>query len=49
MIPEFSSTLGFWEKFTFWYVYINTFLTLGFLVFVIIGGFFDLAFLFRAL
>lgn len=49
MIPQFSEDIGFWSKFTFWYVFINTFVTLGFLVVVIIGGCFDLRFLFRAL
>ena len=49
MIPDFSGGIGFWSKFTFWYVYINTFVTIGFLLCVIVGGVFDLRFLFRAL
>ena len=46
---EFSTELGFWSKFTFWYVWINAFMTAGFLVLVIFGGLFDLRFLFRSL
>ena len=46
---EFSTELGFWSKFTFWYVFVNTFVTIGFLMCVIVGGFYDLRFLFRAL
>jgi hypothetical protein len=46
---EFSEEIGFWSVFTFWYVAINTIVTGGFLLVVIVGGFFDLKFLFKAL
>jgi len=49
MMIEFSHEIGFWSKFTFWYVVINAFATAGFLVVVIIGGFSDLRFLFKSL
>ena len=46
---EFSEDLGFWSKFTFWYVVINAVVTALFLLVVIVGGLFDLRFLFRSL
>jgi hypothetical protein len=46
---EFSESIKFWSAFTFWFVTINIFITVGFIVVVIIGGFFDLKFLFKAL
>lgn len=46
---EFSEEIGFWSVFTYWYIVINTILTAGFLLVVIVGGLFDLRFLFKAL
>lgn len=46
---EFSESVGFWSKFVFWFAAINVIVTLGFTVVVIIGGLFDLKYLFAAL
>jgi hypothetical protein len=46
---EFSESIGFWSKFTFWYSFINVFACLAFLTVVVVGGIFDLKFLFKAL
>ena len=46
---EFSPQIGFWSKFVFWFVGINVVVTLAFTLVVIIGGCFDLCYLFRAL
>lgn len=46
---EFSEDIGFWSKFAFWYVFINAFVCLAFMGVVVVGGLFDLKFLFRAL
>lgn len=46
---EFSESVGFWSKFVFWFALANTVATLAFTVVVIIGGFFDLKYLFAAL
>lgn len=43
------SSMSFWSPFTFWYVAINVFVTLAFMVVIIIGGIFDLKFLFKSL
>lgn len=45
-IPHFA---GFWSKFVFWFGLANIVMTLGFTVAVIIGGIFDLKYLFTAL
>lgn len=42
-------SMSFWSPFTFWFVAINVFVTLVFTVVVIIGGIFDLKFLFKSL
>jgi hypothetical protein len=42
-------TQGFWSIFVFWFVVISVVATIGFTVVVIIGGFSDLRYLFRAL
>lgn len=46
---EFSDKIGFWSPLIFWFVTINVFACLLFTIAVIIGGCFDLSFLFRAL
>ena len=46
---EFSEDIGFWSVFVFWCAFTNTFACLGFTVVVIIGGIFDLRYLFRSL
>lgn len=46
---EFSPQVGFWSKFVFWFVWINVIATVLFTVVVIVGGCFDLRYLFRAL
>ena len=46
---EFSESIKFWSAFTFWFVAINIFITIGFTFVVIIGGIFDLKYLFKAL
>lgn len=45
----FSESIGFWSRFVFWFAVINTIATLLFTVVVIIGGLFDLKYLFDAL
>ena len=46
---EFSEGIKFWSAFMFWFVAINIFLTIGFTFIVIVGGIFDLKFLFKSL
>jgi len=46
---EFSQEIGFWSKFTFWYVMINAIVTVLFTLVIIVGGLFDLKFLFNAI
>ncbi len=46
---DFSPELGFWSPFVFWYCVVNAIASVGFTLVVIIGGFHDLKFLFRAL
>ncbi len=48
---QFSNdpNIGPWSRFVFWFAIINTLATMGFTVVVIIGGIFDLKFLFKAL
>ena len=46
---EFSQEIGFWSKFIFWFVSVNVLVTIIFTLVIIVGGLFDLKFLFRAL
>jgi hypothetical protein len=46
---HFSEQVGFWSKFVFWFALVNTVATLAFTIVVIIGGFYDLRYLFHAL
>ena len=46
---EFSEEIGFWSKFTFWYVMFNAVVTVLFTLTIIVGGLFDLKFLFNSL
>ena len=48
---QFSSdpSVAPWSKFVFWFAIINTMATMGFTLVVIVFGFFDLKFLFKAL
>jgi len=46
---EFSQEIGFWSKFVFWFVAINVVVTILFTLVIIVGGCFDLKFLFNAL
>jgi hypothetical protein len=45
----FSEQIGFWSKFVFWFAIANTVATILFTVVVIVGGCFDLKYLFDAL
>lgn len=45
----FSPEIGFWSAFVFWFAVANTVATTLFTIVVIIGGAFDLRYLFRAL
>ena len=45
----FSEEIGFWSKFVFWFAVANTAATILFTVVVIVGGCFDLKYLFDAL
>ena len=49
MMFRFSQDVGPWSPIIFWFVTINAFLTLGFILVVIVGGLSDLRFLLRAL
>lgn len=44
-----SASLSFWSGFVYWFAIANVILTIGFTFVVIVGGFFDLRYLFRAL
>ena len=46
---QFSEQIGFWSKFIFWYVFINGFSCMVFTIVIIVGGFYDLRYLFRSL
>jgi hypothetical protein len=46
---QFSPELGFWSPFIFWYCAINAIASVLFTLVVIVGGFYDLKYLFRAL
>lgn len=46
---EFSSEIGFWSPFVFWYVLVNCVVCAIFTVVVIAGGIFDLRYLFEQL
>jgi len=46
---QFSSEIGFWSPFIYWFVLINAIFCILFTVVVIIGGVFDLRYLFRAI
>lgn len=45
----FDESLGFWSPAIYWFVMVNALATLVFTLVVIVGGCFDLAFLFRSL
>ena len=49
LTPFTSPSLGFWSPLIFWFVAINAVLTGLFTLVVIVGGVFDLHFLFKAL
>jgi hypothetical protein len=46
---DFSPEIGFWSAFVFWFAVVNTVATVLFTIVVIIGGVFDLRYLFKAL
>ena len=46
---HFSEQIGFWSKFTFWFVLINSVVSLVFVVVVTIGGLSDVRYLLRAI
>ncbi|MFZ4778226.1 MAG: hypothetical protein ACOYM3_22875 [Terrimicrobiaceae bacterium] len=46
---QFSPELGFWSPFIFWFCLVNAILSILFTLVVIVGGIYDLKFLFRAL
>ena len=46
---EFSQECGFWSMFVFWFVALNLCITLLLTVATIVGGLFDLKFLFKAM
>lgn len=46
---QFDASLGFWSPFVFWFVAVNAILCGVFTLVVIVGGVFDLRFLFKAL
>lgn len=44
-----AGSLGFWSGFVYWFAVINVVMTVAFTLVVIVGGIFDLQYLFRAL
>lgn len=46
---QFSEQIGFWSKFIFWYISINSLTCIVFTIVVIVGGFYDLRYLFKSL
>lgn len=46
---EFAPELGAWSPAVFWYCAINAFASVAFTAVVVVGGFYDLKYLFRAL
>jgi hypothetical protein len=46
---RFSPELGWWSVAVFWYVAANLILCIGFSIVVMIGGLYDLRFLFKSL
>lgn len=49
LLIEFDPTLGFWSPFVYWFVTVNAILCGVFTLVVIVGGVYDLRFLFAAL
>jgi hypothetical protein len=49
LLIQFDSSLGSWSPFVYWFVVVNTILCGVFTLVVIVGGAFDLRFLFNAL
>lgn len=49
MLIQFSEQVGPWSPIIFWFVTVNAFLTIGFILVVIVGGISDLRFLLKAL
>jgi hypothetical protein len=47
--PFTEPSLGFWSPVIYWFVFVNAILCALFTLVVIVGGVFDLRFLFRAL
>ncbi len=46
---HFSPELGFWSPFIFWFCLVNAIISILFTLVVVVGGIYDLKFLFRAL
>ena len=46
---HFSPEIGFWSKFTFWFVLINSVVSIAFVLVVMVGGLFDVRYLLRAM
>jgi len=46
---EFDPEMGIWSPLVYWYVAVNAILCAAFSVVVVVGGIFDLRYLFRAL
>jgi len=46
---EFDPAIGFWSVFVYWFVVVNAILCVAFTGVVIVGGFYDLRFLFKAI
>ena len=46
---HFSEQIGFWSKFTFWFVIINSVVSLVFVIVVMIGGIADIRYLLQAM
>lgn len=46
---QFSPEIGFWSPFIFWFVVVNAFVSLGFILVVTVGGIFDVQYLLRSI
>ena len=46
---QFSPETGFWSPFIFWFVVVNAFVSLGFIIVVTVGGVCDVQYLLRSL
>lgn len=49
LLIDFDQTLGLWSPFVYWFVVVNALACAAFTLVVIVGGLFDLQYLFKSL